>query len=184
METLTTVLTYLNVAREDRITLYRELAMLETSMESIVTRGLNQARKAMEADLGKDLDQITGELDKRDWGEAQWRGAGVKLKRDEQEPAEKGGRKESRLEAKGKGKPEKRGTVPLEGAPTGPRPEAFPRFCQLCKIYIHSDVTCHLQGNAPTPRPSKYQKPFKQVVERTPGRGLGFPRKGESAGLK
>lgn len=59
--------------------------------------------------------------------------------------------------------------------PKGPNP--LPRFCTHCKIYGHSDLTCHLQGNAPTPGPSNFQKPFKYVQQRTPRRGLGAPRR-------
>jgi len=43
-------------------------------------------------------------------------------------------------------------------------PQVLPRFCHLCKIYGHSDLTCHLQGNAPTPGPSIYTKPFKYMT--------------------
>ena len=62
----------------------------------------------------------------------------------------------------------------LINAPNGPK--RLPRFCNLCKIYGHNDLTCHLQGNAPTPGPSRYQKPFKTLQQRTPRRGLGAPR--------
>ena len=41
-----------------------------------------------------------------------------------------------------------------EGAQKGPR--AFPRFCQLCKVYGHSDLICFRKDNAPTPGPSAY----------------------------
>jgi len=78
-------------------------------------------------------------------------------------------------ETKGKGKVRgKGGDAVLTRAPKGPNPP--PRFCNLCKIFGHSDLTCHLQGNAPTPGPSNFRKPFKHVHQRTPRRGLGATR--------
>jgi len=73
------------------------------------------------------------------------------------------------VEADEKKKPEDRA---LKGAPKGPK--AFTSFCVLCKIYGHSDLTCFRQGNTPTPGPSTYQKPSKQISQRTPKQGLGY----------
>jgi len=72
---------------------------------------------------------------------------------------------------KGKGRGE---DAVVARAPKGPNP--LPRFCNLCKVFGHSDLTYHLQGNAPTPGPSNFRKPYKHVFQRTPRSGLGAPK--------
>jgi len=67
-----------------------------------------------------------------DWGEEIWKEKGI----------EQGGAVDRVTKMQGTEKPHKgKGKAP-EGAPRGP--SAFPLFCQLCKIYRHSDLTCYL----------------------------------------
>jgi len=105
-------------------------------------------------------------VERSDWGEDGWREAGIKPTVPETPVAERG-----------KSTKEKAGEdLILLNAPKGPR--YLPRFCNLCKIHGHNDLTCHLQGNAPTPGPSRHLKPFKTIQQRTPRRGLGAPKGG------
>jgi len=104
-----------------------------------------------------------------DWGEKEWKAAGVAT----------GLAKGKEVEKKSLRSLE-RGSEAPQGAPKGPR--FFPKFCTPCKVTGHSDLTCFRQDNAPTPGPSNHQKPVKQVVQRTPRRGLGYKRSGGTSG--
>jgi len=114
-------------------------------------------------------------IERSDWGEEGWREAGIQItvegeltgEADRGETSQKAGVKKG-------DEGEKKKDPILINAPKGPK--RLPSFCSLCRIYGHGDLTCHLQGNAPTPGPSRYQKPFKNIQQRTPRRGLGAPR--------
>jgi len=115
-------------------------------------------------------------VERSDWGEEGWREAGIRMVAEDMGEANKGAIRETRQKAEDKtgDEGEKKEDPILINAPKGPK--RLPRFCNLCKIYGHSELTCHLQGNAPTPGPSRHQKPFKTIKQRTPRRGLGAPR--------
>jgi len=112
-------------------------------------------------------------IERSDWGEEGWREAGI----EPAVPETPAAGKERRVGFGDKSEQKTRKEDPdpiMLNAPKGPR--SLPRFCNLCKIDGHNDLTCHLQGNAPTPGPSRHQKPFKTIQQRTPRRGLGAPR--------
>jgi len=146
-------------------------------------------------DLCKESERGRGEEDSRekkiessDWGEEWWREAGITVVAEEAKGEDKvlirGPRQEAGVETRGGGKSEKREDSILVNAPKGPK--QMPHLCNLCKLYEHSDLTCFKQGNAPTPGPSRYQKPFKHVQQRTPRRGLGATQgsNGQGTGKK
>jgi len=137
-------------------------------------------------DLCKDTEKNAGgkgepgdckgkEIERSDWGEEGWREAGIQITAEDPGETVKGttrvlGQTAGGTREQGKKEEDKI----LINAPKGPK--RLPRFYNLCRIYGHNDLTCHLQGNAPTPGPSRYQKPFKTLQQRTPRRGLGAPR--------
>ena len=146
---------------------------------------------AAETTKGKDLQRKRKEaVERSEWGEEGWREAGIEPAVPETPVA---GELELELELElakrrvgvgagfGVGSGQKTRTEEEAGedpillnALKGLR--SLPRFCNLCKIHGHNDLTCHLQGNAPTPEPSRHQKPFKTIQQRTLRRGLGAPR--------
>jgi len=162
-----------------------ELKKEETEMYDRV----GDSAKTKKGGMGKDEEGASGKrVERSDWGEEEWEKAGIETERGKTEPArpvqkggelvgEGGSRQELAPTRKEERKTEKEDAI--VGAPKGPNP--LPRFCNHCKLFGHSDLTCYLQGNALTPGPSNYQKPFKLVVHRTPRRGLGVPR-GETKG--
>ena len=144
-----------------------------------------EARKAtVEATKGIELQRErkeSGAIERLDWGEEGWREAGIEPRVPETPAAGGSGKRGGGVGlGDGSGQKTKEDDPILLNAPKGPR--SLPRFCNLCKIHGHNDLTCHLQGNAPTPGPSRHQKPFKTVQQRTPRRGLGAPRGSANTG--
>lgn len=142
------------------------------------TKGRGAGAKGGDGDKTGELEAVTSKRESEqsgrkgagaelsDWGESGLTEAGIHLQGEATEARAREGHGDKTGQGKGKGR------APEE-APKGPR--AFPHFCQLCKIYGHSYLTCYRQGNAPTPGPSKYMKPYKHTSKQTPLRGLGFP---------
>ena len=112
-------------------------------------------------------------IERSDWGEEGWREAGIQITAEGTGEADRGETSQKAGVKKGDNGEKKEDPI-LINAPKGPK--RLPRFCNLCKIYGHGDLTCHLQGNAPTPGPSRYIKPFKTLLQRTTRRGLGATR--------